>query len=262
MNTENSFASRNDEVVFDNRNKSYGAYSIRRSYTSSLTKGSGGSLLVAGFFVAAVQVMLMMKPDSLKPITGCVLPPLKLTNDIQIIPDQPIPPPTQEVKQSQGFPTRVVTHEVVMPPPEETNVPASPGEVGQGDPVPVDGTGPSLNLSTAPTVVEPPKIVDFAEVMPEFEGGAKAMYKFLQRHLRYPRADQRIGIQGTVFVRFIIDITGTVTGVEVVRGVSGTLDKEAMRVIALMPKWKPGSQHGTPVNIRMVLPIKFEMDKE
>jgi protein TonB len=98
--------------------------------------------------------------------------------------------------------------------------------------------------------------------MPEFEGGAKAMYKFLRKHLRYPRADQQMGFEGTVFVRFIIDITGTVTGVEVIRGVGGSLDKEAMRVIALMPKWKPGSQHGAAVNIRMVLPIKFEIGKD
>jgi protein TonB len=98
--------------------------------------------------------------------------------------------------------------------------------------------------------------------MPQFEGGVQAMYRFLRRHLRYPRADQSIGLEGTVFVRFIIDVTGTVTGVEVIRGASGSLDKEAMRVISLMPKWKPGSQHGMPVNVRMVLPIKFELGKD
>jgi len=253
MNTENVFASQSDDVVFDNRNKMYGAYSIRKSYASSLTKGSGGSLLAVGLFIAAVQAILMIKPDLVNPIGDCHLP-VKLDNDFIVIPDPPAPPPKQEVKPAQGFPTTVVSYEVPETPPVETNVPATAGETTEvGNPGPATEVGVSIEVSTTPVVVEPPKTVDRAEIMPEFEGGEQAMHRFLQRHLRYPHTDQ----EGTVYIRFVIDITGTVTGIEVIRGVSGLLDREASRVIALMPKWKPGAQHGAPVNVRMVLPIKF-----
>ncbi|HTH55274.1 MAG TPA: energy transducer TonB [Cyclobacteriaceae bacterium] len=257
MNTDKALPSGNDDVVFDNRNKSYGAYSIRKSYASSLTRGSGGSLLVAGFFIAVVQAALMMKPDIVKPILP--KPPTIDLMDVHVVPDYREPPPEKEVRRAQGFPTTVVAHEVDETPITELNIPASPGDIIEGgDPAPSEGTGAQGNVSSEPVVVETPKTVDLAEVMPEFEGGTKAMYKFLRKHLHYPHTDQ----QGTVYVRFIIDITGTVTGVEVIRGVSGLLDKEAARVIAIMPKWKPGAQHGAPVNVRMILPIKFEMGKE
>jgi len=260
MNTENFVASRNDDVVFDNRNKSYGAYSIRRSYTSSLTKGSGGSLLATGLFIAIVQAALMMKPE-IKDILTPHLPVVDLVPP-PLVMQEPVPPKEvhSQPKANTSLPPQIVSTPVESPPVE------MPGPMTNGTdngPVIVNAV-PGNGVSAAPTplAVQPPQTLDVAEVMPEFEGGTKAMYKFLQKHLRYPRADQRIGLQGTVFVRFIIDITGTVTGVEVIRGVGGSLDKEAMRVIALMPKWKPGSQHGTPVNIRMILPIKFAMDKE
>jgi protein TonB len=256
MNTENAIASSNDDVVFDHRNKMYGAYSIRRSYASSLTKGSGGSLLATGLFIAAVQAILMMKPEIVNSIGVCHYP-VTLDNDFIVIPDPPSPPPKQEVRPAQGFPTTVVSYEVPETPPVESNVPATAGETTEvGNPDPSGGVGVSVDVSTAPPIVELPKTVDRAEVMPEFEGGERAMYKFLRKHLRYPHTDQ----EGTVYIRFVVDITGTVTGIEVIRSISGLLDREASRVIALMPKWKPGAQHGAPVNVRMVLPIKFEKD--
>lgn len=257
MNTENSFASSSDEAVFDNRNKDYGAYSIRKSYTTSLTKGSGGSLLVAGFFIAAVQAALLLAPE-IHPkiverpiICGLVpVPDIKRNQEQKRV-------VRQEPKTNATLPPRAVTTPVDPPEvelPQTSNSGSTAGDPS-GDP-PQVGTG--IEASSVPVVAEGPKTVDIAEVMPEFEGGAKAMYKFLRKHLRYPHTDQ----QGTVYVRFIVDITGTVTGVEVIRGVSGLLDKEASRVIAIMPKWKPASQHGNPVNVRMVLPIKFEMGRE
>jgi len=113
-----------------------------------------------------------------------------------------------------------------------------------------------------PTVAEPPKFTDFAEVMPVYEGGLSAMIKFLTKNLRYPSSARMMGIEGSVYIRFVIDSHGAVTDVEVVKGINGALDKEAMRVTALMPRWKPGRQHNLPVNVRMVLPIKFKLEGE
>ena len=138
-------------------------------------------------------------------------------------------------------------------------------EVGsdQGNDVLISCGGGGVGIEeVAQPIVQPAPTVDIAEVMPVFEGGTKALYKFLRKTLRYPKVAQQTGQEGTVLVRFIIDVTGVVTGVEVIRSVGGVLDKEASRVIGLMPNWKPGMQHGSPVNVRMVLPIKFELDKE
>jgi len=88
------------------------------------------------------------------------------------------------------------------------------------------------------------------------------MLKFLSKNLRYPPSARNMGIEGSVFVRFVVNDRGHVVDVEVVKGVNAALDTEAARVVALMKKWKPGKQHDIPVNVRMVLPIKFELARE
>lgn len=96
-----------------------------------------------------------------------------------------------------------------------------------------------------------------AEVMPEFPGGVGELKKYLRKHLKYPHLAQEYNIQGTVYVRFIVSKTGEVENVEIYRGVDASLDKEAIRVVERMPKWKPGSQRGRSVSVYFVLPIKF-----
>ena len=95
------------------------------------------------------------------------------------------------------------------------------------------------------------------EEMPEFPEGNKAMYKFIQKEVQYPQIAVEQGIQGTVYVNFVIDKTGTISKVRVLRGVHESLDNEAMRVVKAMPKWTPGTQRGKPVNVYYNLPIRF-----
>jgi protein TonB len=87
------------------------------------------------------------------------------------------------------------------------------------------------------------------------------MYKFISKNIHYPNSARNMGQEGTVYVRFVVNDVGQVVDVEVIKGVSAVLDKEATRVIALMKKWKPGKQHNIPVNVRMVLPIKFQINE-
>jgi protein TonB len=87
------------------------------------------------------------------------------------------------------------------------------------------------------------------------------MMKFLQKKIRFPKSPQRQGISGTVFVRFIVNGDGSVSDVEVLKGVHPDYDKEAMRVISLLPSWKGGRHNGMPVRVRMVLPIKFNVQQ-
>ncbi|MFO8000827.1 MAG: energy transducer TonB [Marinilabilia sp.] len=97
------------------------------------------------------------------------------------------------------------------------------------------------------------------EDMPEFPGGDQALHQYLAEAVKYPTIAQENGIQGRVYVKFVINTDGSVTDVEVARGVDPSLDKEAVRVVREMPKWKPGEQRGEPVRVSYTVPINFKL---
>ena len=114
-----------------------------------------------------------------------------------------------------------------------------------------------------PAVVEQEKDVPFVlvEQMPKFPGGENAMFKYISDNIVYPKAAQKSGIAGIVYIFFIIDKKGNVTSTEVRRGVKGgeELNAEALRVIKEMPQWEPGYQNGKPVSVQLTVPIKFTL---
>lgn len=95
------------------------------------------------------------------------------------------------------------------------------------------------------------------EEMPAFVGGEGALFKFIQNEVKYPAEAKDAKIQGKVFVQFSVDTSGTIGNVKVLRGVHKLLDAEALRVVAKLPKWKPGLIDGDPVNVSYSLPINF-----
>lgn len=95
------------------------------------------------------------------------------------------------------------------------------------------------------------------EDMPQFPGGS--VTKWINKNVKYPPLAQENGIQGKVFIKFVIEKDGSVTDVQVARGVDASLDKEAVRVIKAMPKWKPGKQRGKAVRVSYTLPINFQL---
>jgi periplasmic protein TonB len=97
------------------------------------------------------------------------------------------------------------------------------------------------------------------ESMPEFPGGEPALYKYLAENIKYPQMAKESGIQGRVFVTFVVERDGRVTDVRVLRGIGGGCDEEAIRVVAGMPKWAPGKQRGKPVRVQYNLPVKFTL---
>jgi periplasmic protein TonB len=100
-------------------------------------------------------------------------------------------------------------------------------------------------------------IFEIVEENPEFPGGNDAMMKFLRDNTRYPVIAREAGIQGTVFVTFVVERDGSVTNVSVIRGIGGGCDEEAVRVVRSMPKWKPGKQRNQPVRVQYRMPIRF-----
>ena len=98
-----------------------------------------------------------------------------------------------------------------------------------------------------------------SEIKPMYPGGDAAMMKYLQKNIKYPIQAKEQGIKGTVFMRFVVEKDGSVTDVEVAKGVNPLLDAEAKRVVASMPKWAAGKQNGTNVAVQYTLPVKFDL---
>ena len=103
------------------------------------------------------------------------------------------------------------------------------------------------------------EIFTVVESMPGYPGGDAARMQFLQENIKYPQMARESGIQGTVYVTFVVETDGRVTDVRVLRGIGGGCDEEAIRVIQAMPKWVPGKQRGKPVRVQFNMPIKFTL---
>ncbi len=247
-----------NNLVFEKRNKLFGAYQLRKGYNKNVVLGL---IFCASFTAFSFSVPTLVSfiglhdeqlTNQLKDLGGIViLPPPPI---IPITPPVKPKDPTIKVKNT-NLPPKVVTDPVPdepLPPIEPSPIDVQITDVGT---TPI----PAALQTEAPITIEPKKVYVFAEKMPAYDGGLESLYKFLGGNLRYPAIDRRNGTEGTVFVQFIIDEIGNVTDVEVFRGISATLDKEAVRVIMSMKKWKPGSQNGQPISIKMILPIKFKL---
>lgn len=102
-------------------------------------------------------------------------------------------------------------------------------------------------------------ILNIFELEKEPEG-REAFYKYISKHIKYPRAAQQANINGTVYVQFVIDLDGSISNAQVVKGIGYGCDEEAIRVIQNAPKWTPGKQRGRPARVRMVLPVSFKLN--
>ena len=104
-------------------------------------------------------------------------------------------------------------------------------------------------------------VFDVVEQMPEFPGGPQALFEWLSKNITYPVIAQENGIQGRVIVRFAVDCDGSITDVKVMTSVNPALDKEAVRVVKSMPRWKPGKQNGKTVKVRSTVPVTFSLQE-
>lgn len=244
-----------EDVVFADRNKAYGAYQLRRNYSRRVITGWGIS-------VAVFASLLWWAQQCESPPTARIKAP-----DLPLGPSlPPIIERSKPRKESARRPqarrantnVQVTTDEVVLQIDEVSMEPVSLMDDGTTSDIgSADGIGVAPIEVPAEVVVT--STVNIAQVMPEYIGGESEMMKFITRKIRYPKSARHFGYEGTVFVRFVVMADGSVSEVEVVRGFHPDCDKEAVRVIRMMPKWIGGSQNGSPVNVRMVLPIKFKI---
>lgn len=274
------------DLLYSNRNKNYGAYTLRKNYTKRATKALSITLALVITSIAAPTLLSRAESNSSldnnnnihETVTICtILPPTKPEPE----PPKPKANETQSAPKQRAKTTHFTTPDIVannrvtpaVKPPnmdELNNTLAGPvtfdgeggeeiatnnkphsGPFGNG----VDSIG-DAEISKPPA--DEPLII--AEVAPEFPGGLKALYEYLSKQVKYPRAAAESGIQGKVVIKFVVNGQGGIEQAQVLRTIGGGCDKEALRVVNGMPKWKPGKQNGHPVKVYYTLPIEFRMN--
>ncbi len=164
-----------------------------------------------------------------------------------------------------------ITEQKVKPPPPPppktvTQIKIVSNDVKIDDNVDID-VGANMNTKVeeyTPPVqeedVQQQPVFVVVEQMPHFPGGEKALMKYLATHIKYPALAKESGIQGRVFINFVVEPNGKIDHVKVLRGIGGGCDEEAVRVVEGMPRWVPGRQRGKPVRVSFNLPIKFTLE--
>ncbi|WP_094571307.1 energy transducer TonB [Mucilaginibacter xinganensis] len=257
------------DLVFDDRNKAYGAYNLRQTYAGTMVKAMGitftGVAFLAGstfLFKKHVIVDQIPKNDTtvvrLHPYAAPqvekqkpeVIKPLKAADPIKTIQNPPpVVAPDMLAKQT------VKTVDLNS---AASGLQTLSGKGGDNIEVPVDepGNGAGKAIPGPDETIHPPIGLD---VMPAPVGGDAAWAKFLSKNLRFPVPAQEEGISGKVFLSFIIEKDGHLSNITVDRPAGHGFDEEALRVLKLAKAWKPGMQNGQAVRVKYSIPINFQL---
>jgi len=250
------------ELVFDDKNKDYGAYDLRRHYAGTLAK----SMAIAFFGVAVLYTgyaVLRPKANVPDPVVHVyTLPAPPIIKKEEVIPPrvQTSRPPAQQATIQYTTMRPVDDREATNPPTlieldGKAIGPATKSgtEEGVNIDIPEQGPGPDMSAITE----HKDDVYRTVEVEPEPYGGAGAWAKFLQKNIHYPPQASENNVQGKVFLSFIVETDGHLSNVKVERGVGSGLDEEALRVLKIAPAWKPGIQNGHKVRVMYTIPINF-----
>lgn len=263
------------DVVFEGRNKEYGAYRLRQSSSKRHIVAFLVVLLFAGVVSALPSLVTAVKSLTQSTDMG----PMDEAYEMSNIPVEPEIPEENLIKQETAPPPPPLKNTVKFVPPtiakdeevedmemvsqtevQETKIQISVATVTGGD----DKHGIDIaDLREHKQIVQEEPVeekpITIAEVMPKFPGGEEAMQKFINENLKYPVVAQESGISGRVTLRFVVTKTGEISDVQVVRGIDPSCDREALRVVKSMPRWLPGQQNGKNVPVYFTLPIVFRL---
>ncbi|NII84825.1 MULTISPECIES: energy transducer TonB [unclassified Pedobacter] len=260
------------EVVFADKNKSYGAYQLRKTNGANTTKALiiGSIIFLVLFFSPKIYSLIkgsMDQPDEqLKAQEVILAPPPPV--DPKTPPPPPVEPPPPKVDQVK-MPPPIVKPDIEVrdePPTVEKLKEADPGQRDiKGDPTadiviaePV-GEGPKREAAVA---VDDNKVYDFVSIekQPEFPGGISKFYGYLSKAIKYPPMAQENNVQGKVFLSFVVEKDGKLTDITVTRGLGSGTDEEAIRVLKASPRWNPGIQNGKPVRVKYNINVNFTLN--
>ena len=258
------------DIIFDNRNKAYGAYSLRKFYNNRLYKALGltfaaAALLMLFSFISKEKVV---EPLNVGGVVTLSPPPVK-PDPVPEKPKEkaaPQKPATPKVPQAaQKFTNIQITKDNIAAPIEnlKDNVPISdvdvvgkPGEKLIVVPKVQDAPSGGGDVEVAKPVVDKFTPNDVAEVMPSYPGGMEALKRFLEKYLRNPE-DLEEGVNVKVRIRFIVGYDGNLKGFETVQDGGSPFNNEVIRVLKKMPQWIPGKTKGENVSVYYTIPVNF-----
>ena len=251
------------DIVFEGRNKSYGAYELRQTNRKTTIKALIIGAIVFSVAVAAPLIINMLPQneeveiDRDIKITAIKLPPKKEEPKLNVPPPPPPPPKVDQVKFVK--PVVAKANEVTEEPPKIIEVKDKKigAETIKGDPDAVLTVQP-VGTGTAAVVEEVDnQIYNTAsiDVKPYFPGGIDKFYKFVGNNYQTPEEE---GLKGKVYVTFVVEKDGSLTDIKVIRDIGYGTGKEAIRVLKKCPKWTPGEQNGKKVRVLYSLPITIQ----
>lgn len=260
------------EVVFADKNKSYGAYQLRKTNGANTTRALiiGSVIFLVLFFSPKIFSLIRGSMDhedeQLKAQEVIIAPPPPV--DPKTPPPPPVEPPPPKIDQVK-MPPPIVKPDIEVrdePPTVEKLKEADPGQRDiKGDPTadiviaePV-GEGPKREAAVA---VDDNKVYDFVSIekQPEFPGGISKFYGYLSKAIKYPPMAQENNVQGKVFLSFVVEKDGKLTDITVTRGLGSGTDEEAIRVLKASPRWNPGIQNGKPVRVKYNINVNFTLN--
>jgi protein TonB len=247
-----------DDIVFEDRNKEYGAYKLRKKYNRTVLTALGIGVVILS--TAVITPYLNAKASENRSKRADRQVEIKMENlntptEAAPPPPPPPPPPADVVQQQRYIPPVVV--DSIKPEDVKQLMTADQAqtEVTNKEVVEVQV---QVKEEVQETEAEPEPFV-VVEEMPMFPGGEIELLKYINEHTTYPEIAKENNIQGKVIVRFCVTPKGGVSQVSVLKGVDPELDKEAMRVVGTLPTFKPGKQGGKPVPVWYMVPIAFTL---
>jgi len=264
------------DLVFEGKNKAYGAYQLRKetgkrnvyALLCMLAIGLGIAIFVA---IKGVVENAMKQDVAIE--TDIELSKLAQKKEAKVerkeeapkidVPQRVI----EKVKSSVKFTAPEIKKDEEVKPEDEiksqddlakTNTAIGTFDVKGNDEAEGEVLKAKEVIADEPKVEEQ-KVFDVVEQMPEFPGGQAALLKWISDHIKYPAVAEENGIQGRVVATFVVERDGSVTDVKIARSIDPSLDKEAIRVLKQMPKWIPGKQNGSAVRVKYTVPVTFKL---
>jgi protein TonB len=248
-----------DDLIFESRNKEYGAYQLRKKYNSVLIAGIifasviGCSAVIIPFVINPVDEHILGGGRSVQVTMESLQPP---PEEIYV---PPAPPPPENNAPQEVL--KYVAPEVVDTIVPLQDVPPATDDAlahsGESD-AEATGTGPGDELLEGEGGTGTDKPFFMVEVMPTFKGGDINNFReWVQKRTNYPQAAIENKIRGTVYLTFIVEKDGSVSNVTILKSVHPLIDSEAIKAIAASPRWSPGLQRGQPVRVRYQISLNF-----
>ncbi len=253
MNLQFNSADKFTELIFEDRNKSYGAYALRKTQKDNI---AFSLFITIAFFGLMAWLAISLTKTTIE------IPSFEINNGGIIIngPEIVVPKPIINPIQKVDVAPKTTSGQLVASDDKQKNdhkindllvINKNPNPFGSDSAAPKD---PEIK---APPVLPAKKleIITYAEVMPKLDN----MDQFIHDHLKYPRIAVENGTVGTVYVTFVVEADGSITNIKLLKGIGDGCEQEAMRVVALMPLWEPGTIKNVPQRVQCNLPIKFRL---